>query len=109
MLFKCTCVLLSVLFLTSLNFHSQVIDEAMQSQERYKQQRITTKSQVDDMEDVLNEIRKRLTAQQKEIATWQKSINTLETKLEQKKADRHSLLKACKVIFFFFFFFFWTC
>lgn len=77
--------------------HMKVIDEAMQSQERYKQQRITTKSQVDDMEDVLNEIRKRLTAQQKEIATWQKAINTLETKVEQKKADRHSLLKACKM------------
>ncbi|CAI9721520.1 maintenance of chromosomes 1A-like [Octopus vulgaris] len=77
--------------------HMKVIDEAMKSQERYKQQRITTKSQIDDIEDVMNEIRKRLSAQQKEITTWQKSIGTIETKLEQKKADRHSLLKACKM------------
>ena len=69
----------------------------MQSQERQKQQRLTLKSQVDDMEQEIGEVRKRLSVQQKEMAALQKSITSLETKLEQKRADRHSLLKSCKV------------
>ena len=75
----------------------QIIDNEMQSQERLKQQRLTLKSQVDDMEQEISEVRKRLSVQQKEMAALQKSITSLETKLEQKRADRHSLLKACKV------------
>lgn len=69
----------------------------MQTQERLKQQRLTLKSQIDDMEVEIGEIRKRLSAQQKEIAAMQKGITSCETKLEQKRADRHSLLKSCKV------------
>ena len=75
----------------------QIIDNEMQSQERLKQQRLTLKSQVDDMEQEISEVRKRLSVQQKEMAAMQKSITSMETKLEQKRADRHSLLKACKV------------
>jgi len=69
----------------------------MQSQERQKQQRLTLKSQVDDMESEISEIRKKLSTEQKEITAMQKAITSLETKLEQKRADRHSLLKSCKV------------
>jgi hypothetical protein len=74
-----------------------MIDTEMQSQERLKQQRLTFKSQVDDMESEISEVRKKLSTEQKEIAAMQKSITSLETKLEQKRADRHSLLKSCKV------------
>ena len=69
----------------------------MQNQERVKQQKLMLKSQVDDIESEIMEIRKRLSAQQKECHSVQKMITALETKLEQKKADKHSLLKACKV------------
>lgn len=69
----------------------------MQRQERLKQNKLTYKSQVDDMEAEINEVRKRLTVQQKEIAGVQKNINQMEVKLEQRRADRHSLLKSCKV------------
>nr|KAG5701912.1 hypothetical protein BaRGS_014977 [Batillaria attramentaria] len=79
------------------NRHMNVIDTEMQTQERLKQQRLTLKSQVDDMEGEIGEVRKKLSTQQKEIAVMQKSITSLETKLEQKRADRHSLLKACKM------------
>ncbi|BFZ10782.1 hypothetical protein BsWGS_13821 [Bradybaena similaris] len=75
----------------------QIIEEEMQRQEKLKQNKLTYKSQVDDMEGEINEVRKRLTVQQKEIAAVQKSINQLEVKLEQKRADRHSLLKSCKM------------
>lgn len=75
----------------------RVIDEEMQNQEKYKQQRLTVKSQVDDFEGQVNEIKKRLNAQNKEIAATQKAVSSLETKLEGKRADRHSLLKSCKM------------
>ena len=75
----------------------QVIDSEMQSLEKQKHQRLTLKSQVDDMEGSIGEVRKRLSAHQKTISATQKSITSLETKQEQKRADRHSLLKSCKV------------
>ena len=59
--------------------------------------RLTLKSQADDLEAEMNDIRKRLTTQQKESNGIQKALTALETKLEQKRADRHSLLKSCKV------------
>ncbi|KAL5014287.1 hypothetical protein ScPMuIL_008557 [Solemya velum] len=77
--------------------HMKVIDEEMKNQERLKQSRITSKSAVDDSEGQLNEITKRKTSQQKEISSVQKQISAFETKLEQKRADRHSLLKNCKM------------
>lgn len=77
--------------------HMKVIDEEMQNTEKYKQQRLTAKSQVDDFDSQVNEIKKRLNAQNKEIAAVQKQVSSLETKLEQKRADRHSLLKTCKM------------
>ncbi|XP_035827369.1 structural maintenance of chromosomes protein 1A [Aplysia californica] len=75
----------------------QIIEEEMQRQEKLKQNKLTCKSQVDDAEGAITEVRKRLSAQQKEIAAVQKGINALEVKLEQKRADRHSLLKSCKM------------
>lgn len=81
----------------ALNF-PQVIDDQMQNQEKLKNSRITVRSQVDDKEGEVAEVRKRLGAQQKEITSSQKGITALETKLEQKRSDRHSLLKSCKVI-----------
>ena len=69
----------------------------MQNQENCKQKRITAKSQADDVEAEVGEIKKRLSSQQKEINVAQKGINALSNKLEQKRADRHSLLKTCKV------------
>jgi structural maintenance of chromosome 1 len=43
------------------------------------------------------EIRKMLVAQTRDLTTAQKQITAMETELDQKKADRHSLLKTCKV------------
>ena len=71
----------------------------MQNQEQLKQRKLVVKSQADDVDSEVNEIRKRLTSQQKEVGSVQKTITALEIKVEQKKADRHSLLKACKVYF----------
>jgi len=77
--------------------HMKVIDEEMQNSEGLKQKRITQKSSVEDIEAEIMEIKKKLNSQMKEINVVQKAINALETKLEQKRTDRHSLLKACKM------------
>ncbi len=69
----------------------------MQNQERLKTQRITVKSQGEDIEGEISDIKKRLAVQNKELNHIQKGITALETKLEQKRADKHSLLKTCKV------------
>ncbi|XP_063405474.1 structural maintenance of chromosomes protein 1A-like [Mytilus trossulus] len=77
--------------------HMKIIEEEMSNQERFKSQKLTLKSQVDDFESEVNEIKKRLSSQQKEVSAAQKQISSVETKLEQKRAERHSLLKACKI------------
>ena len=69
----------------------------MQNQERLKNSKITMKSQVDDKEVEIQEVRKRLQSHQKEITAAMKAVNALENKLEQKRSERHSLLKQCKV------------
>ncbi|ELT90865.1 hypothetical protein CAPTEDRAFT_228943 [Capitella teleta] len=73
------------------------LDETMKTQEDMKQKRITVKSQCDDVDAEIAEVRKRLQAQQKELSSMNKQVTALETKLEQRKADRHSLLKQCKM------------
>ncbi|XP_022235479.1 structural maintenance of chromosomes protein 1A-like [Limulus polyphemus] len=75
----------------------QLIDEEMQNLDKLKTSKITKKTEVDGMEDAMTEVRKRLTAIQKEITSVQKVVTGLESRLEQKKADRHSHLQACKL------------
>ncbi|XP_064632615.1 structural maintenance of chromosomes protein 1A-like [Lineus longissimus] len=75
----------------------KVIDEEMQTQENLKQRKISVKSAVEDKEGEVVDIRKRASAHNKQISHIQKQINSMETKLEQKKADRHSMLKTCKM------------
>ena len=69
----------------------------MQSQEALKQRRISVKTRVDECEGDVSNVRKRLQQHNKEISSVSKQITALENKLEQKRGDRHSLLKACKV------------
>lgn len=69
----------------------------MQNLERLKSSKMSKKSDVDKLEESTAEIRKRLAASQKDITAAQKQVTALETRLEQKRADRHSLFQTCKV------------
>ena len=69
----------------------------MQQQERLKTKRITTRSQAEECEADGSDIKKRLASQNKEITHVQNAITAIETRIEQRRADRHSLLKASKV------------
>lgn len=75
----------------------QLIDDDMQNLERLKSSKLSKKTDVEAVEEATTEIRKRLAAVQKDITGAQKQVTTLETKLEQKRADRHSLLQTCKL------------
>lgn len=69
----------------------------MASEEKAKQQKRSLKSQADDLETEMAEVHKRLNAHQKDLTQIQKNLAALETKQEQKRAERHSLLKQAKV------------
>lgn len=61
--------------------------------------KLSKKNDVDDMEQEVSDVRKRAAALQKEMSIIQKQVTALETNLEQKKSERHSLLQACKVTY----------
>ncbi|XP_022082517.1 structural maintenance of chromosomes protein 1A-like [Acanthaster planci] len=77
--------------------HMKVIDEESEAMQKLKFSKTTKKSEIDDKNAEVEEIRKQLSSANKEIAAIQKQITAVETKLEQKRADRHSLLKTCKM------------
>lgn len=73
------------------------IDEQMQALEKLKSSKISKKQELDAAEESMGEIRKRLTAVQKDIAAVQKALTALEAKQEQRRQDRHSVFQACKL------------
>uniref|UniRef100_A0A8C2IPW1 Structural maintenance of chromosomes protein 1A n=1 Tax=Cyprinus carpio TaxID=7962 RepID=A0A8C2IPW1_CYPCA len=52
---------------------------------------------VNDKNHEMEEIRKKLGGANKELTQLQKEVTAIETKLEQKRSDRHNLLQACKM------------
>uniref|UniRef100_A0A8C0IV52 Structural maintenance of chromosomes protein 1A n=1 Tax=Chelonoidis abingdonii TaxID=106734 RepID=A0A8C0IV52_CHEAB len=52
---------------------------------------------VNDKNHEMEEIRKKLGGANKEMTHLQKEVTAIETKLEQKRSDRHNLLQACKM------------
>uniref|UniRef100_A0A3Q4HK67 Structural maintenance of chromosomes protein 1A n=1 Tax=Neolamprologus brichardi TaxID=32507 RepID=A0A3Q4HK67_NEOBR len=60
-------------------------------------QHLTKKSEVNDKNHEMEEIRKKLGGANKELTQLQKEVTAIETKLEQKRSDRHNLLQACKM------------
>ncbi|XP_072027504.1 structural maintenance of chromosomes protein 1A-like [Amphiura filiformis] len=75
----------------------KLIDEMTETMSKLKFSKTTKKSQIDDKNAEVEEVRKELHGCNKEISHVQKQITATETKLEQKRADRHSLLKGCKM------------
>uniref|UniRef100_A0AAX7TQG7 Structural maintenance of chromosomes protein 1A n=1 Tax=Astatotilapia calliptera TaxID=8154 RepID=A0AAX7TQG7_ASTCA len=67
--------------------HMKIIDETMAQLQDLKNQHLTKKSEVNDKNHEMEEIRKKLGGE----------VTAIETKLEQKRSDRHNLLQACKM------------
>eukprot|EP00063_Salmo_salar_P027790 XP_014002625.1 PREDICTED: structural maintenance of chromosomes protein 1A-like [Salmo salar] len=77
--------------------HMKTIDEIMSQLQDLKNQHLTKKSEVNDKNHQMEEIRKKLGGANKELTQLQKEVTAIETKLEQKRSDRHNLLQACKM------------
>ncbi|XP_051735828.1 LOW QUALITY PROTEIN: structural maintenance of chromosomes protein 1A [Ctenopharyngodon idella] len=77
--------------------HMKIIDETMAQLQDLKNQHLTKKGEVNDKNRETEEIRKKLGSANKELTQLQKEVTAIETKLEQKRSDRHNLLQACKM------------
>ncbi|XP_031467427.1 structural maintenance of chromosomes protein 1A-like [Phasianus colchicus] len=77
--------------------HMKIIDETMAQLQDLKNQHLAKKSEVNDKNHEMDEIRKKLGGANKEMTHLQKEVTAIETKLEQKRSDRHNLLQACKM------------
>uniref|UniRef100_A0A915I2X7 Structural maintenance of chromosomes protein n=1 Tax=Romanomermis culicivorax TaxID=13658 RepID=A0A915I2X7_ROMCU len=75
----------------------KIIEEGSKKMEDLKMQRVSKKNALEEKEAELNEMKKQLAIAQKDTGLAQKQTAALETKLESKKSERHSLLQTCKV------------
>ena len=73
------------------------IEKDMAEVDRLKAAKLTKKSEVDSMEEHISKARKDVGQLAKEIQNVQKSVSSLEGKLEARKSERHSILKQCKM------------
>ena len=62
-----------------------------------KNEKITKKTECDQVEDEISEEKKALSSVQKDIQAVQKSLMAIECRMESKKADRHAVLLMCKM------------
>lgn len=73
------------------------IDHDEQQLEQLKSSRNAKKMEVDQKENEIGKARREVGAIAKDIQAAQKQLNAIETKIEQKKAERHAILMQCKV------------
>ncbi|XP_012537435.1 structural maintenance of chromosomes protein 1A [Monomorium pharaonis] len=73
------------------------IDHDEQQMEQLKSSRNAKKMEVDQKEDEIGKARREVGAIAKDIQAAQKQLNAIETKIEQKKAERHAILMQCKM------------
>ncbi|KFV62823.1 Structural maintenance of chromosomes protein 1A, partial [Dryobates pubescens] len=75
--------------------HMKIIDETMAQLQDLKNQHLAKKSEVNDKNQEMEE--RRSLKRAGEMTHLQKEVTAIETKLEQKRSDRHNLLQACKM------------
>lgn len=73
------------------------IEEEMDKVDQLKNEKISKKTECDSVEDEIQEEKRSLSSVSKDIATAQKSLMTIECRMESKRADRHAVLLTCKM------------
>nr|CAD7452147.1 unnamed protein product [Timema tahoe] len=73
------------------------IERDMRELDSLKSERLAKKTEVDAMEDQIGKARREMGGIAKDIQAAQKQVTALESKIEQRRADRHSILKQCKM------------
>ncbi|KAB7504239.1 Structural maintenance of chromosomes protein 1A, partial [Armadillidium nasatum] len=73
------------------------IDRAMRDLDKKRSEKLAKKSELDEMDDEIGKAKREVAAIGKDIQSVQKQITSAEHKIEQKRAERHSILKQCKM------------
>ncbi|XP_042870292.1 structural maintenance of chromosomes protein 1A-like isoform X1 [Penaeus japonicus] len=73
------------------------IDKSMRDLEKKRSEKLAKKSECDEMDDEIGKARREVGGIAKDIQSMQKQINSIDHKMEQKKGERHSILKQCKM------------
>ncbi|XP_014241768.1 structural maintenance of chromosomes protein 1A isoform X2 [Cimex lectularius] len=73
------------------------LEKEMKQIEELKSKRLLHKQEVDKMDEAIGKARREVGSIAKDIQTAQKSVTNIESKLEMKKAERHSILMHCKM------------
>ncbi|KAL9972949.1 hypothetical protein ACROYT_G019349 [Oculina patagonica] len=75
----------------------KIIEKETSELEKLRLEKSAMKSQMDEKDLEIKEVKKGLMHHMKDVTALQKQMTAMETQLEQKRADRHSLLKSCKM------------
>lgn len=73
------------------------IERDVREIESKKSFRTRTKEELDTQDEQIGKARREIGSIAKDIQALQKQLSSSETKIEQKKADRHSILMQCKM------------
>lgn len=73
------------------------IEECESQINQLKSTKNIKKIEIDGKEDELNKLKKEVNALSKDIQVAQKKVDSLDTKIEQCKGDRHAILMSCKM------------
>lgn len=73
------------------------IDKDLQQVEQLKAERLSKKQEVDAMEEEVGKARREVGSIAKDIQGSQKAVVSLESKIESKKSERHTILLQCKM------------
>lgn len=73
------------------------LEKHMKEIEELKAKRLVSKTEADKMEEAIGKARRDVGSIAKDIQAAQKSVTNVESKLEMKKAERHSILMHCKM------------
>lgn len=75
----------------------KIIEQVDSELQKLHLEKSSKKSEIDEKEQEIREVKKDVMQCVKDVTAHQKQMTAMETQLEQKRADRHSLLKSCKM------------
>ncbi|KAG1650153.1 Structural maintenance of chromosomes protein 1A [Nymphon striatum] len=75
----------------------ELVSEEMKNLEDNRNLKITKKANIDDVEEEINDIRKKITSVQKEQSGIQKQQAAIESKIDQKRSDKHGLFRVVRL------------
>ncbi|KAK2550128.1 Structural maintenance of chromosomes protein 1A [Acropora cervicornis] len=75
----------------------KIIERETSELEKLRLEKSAKRAEIDQKDLEIKEVKKSLMHFMRDVTTLQKQLTAMETQLEQKRADRHSLLKSCKM------------